>query len=58
MYIICNLILKKVAGLESQPAYPATGVRVLLGFEIPNPYPDPGKNPDQTRRVGSTRDNL
>src|SRR5271155_5882351 len=58
MYIICNLFKKNIAGLESEPAVPATGVRVWLEFEIPNPYPYPIKNPDRTRRVRSTRDNL
>src|SRR5271163_5115927 len=57
MYIICNLLKKNIAGVQSEPAVPASGVRVWLGFEIPHPYPYPGKNLDQTRRVGSTRDN-
>src|SRR5271154_4441671 len=52
MYIICNLLNKNIAGVQSEPAVPASGVRVWLGFEIPHPYPYPGKNPDQTRRVG------
>ena len=46
MYIICNLFKKNIAGVQSEPAVPATGVRVWLGFEIPHPYPYPGKNPD------------
>src|SRR5271163_4551832 len=48
MYIICNLLKKNIAGVQSDPAVPATGVRVWLGFEIPHPYPYPAKNPDRT----------
>ena len=58
MYIICNLLKKNIAGVQSEPAVPATGVWVWLGFEIANPDPDPSKNPDQTRRVRRTRDNI
>src|SRR5271156_2041545 len=37
------------------PSQPGAGVRVVLGAKIVNPYPNPGPNPDQTRRVYPTR---